>query len=150
MSAKNTVKETLADGLARVRPAGLGPQEWSRGLGAAAAETLWTLLGEARGRAVLESPWLAHLRPQVLAGLRRAGVAPAGTHEVWCEVPVELARARFTARAGARHGVHAAGSGATDEEWRFWARHAQPLALGTVHRVDTSVPVDVAALVRLM
>ncbi|MDT0346275.1 AAA family ATPase [Streptomyces litchfieldiae] len=148
--SKDAVKETLADALATARPPGLSPLEWSRALGAAAAEALWTLLGDARGRAVLESPWLAHLRPVAAAGLARAGVPAEQVVEVWCAVPPALARARFAERAGGRHAVHVAGSGSADEEWRFWERNARPLAFGTVHRVDTTRPVDVPELARLI
>src|ERR1700704_4248943 len=73
--SKDAVKETLADTLADLRAPECPDHEWSRVLGVAAGETLWTLLGDARGRAVLESPWLAHMRPIVKAGLQRAGAA---------------------------------------------------------------------------
>ncbi|WP_045304835.1 AAA family ATPase [Saccharothrix sp. ST-888] len=145
--SKDSVKETLADNLAPARPAGCTPREWSRILGVAAGETLWTLLAEARGRAVLESPLLAHLRPVVTAGLRRAGVTEV--HEVWCEVPLELARRRFAERSADRHAIHPERSG-LDGDWELWARGAEPLGLGTVRRVDTSGPVDVPALAALL
>jgi predicted kinase len=142
--SKDAVKETLADAMTDVRPAGMTPQEWSRSLGRAAGETLWTLLADARGEAVLESPWLAHLRPVVEAGLRRAGVARP--HEVWCDLPVETARLRFAARTAGRHTVHIDTGDPADPRWAFWAQVAQPLSLGPVHRVDTMHPVDVPAL----
>jgi predicted kinase len=142
--SKDAVKETLADAMAALRPAGSTAREWSRVLGIAAAETLWTLLADAPVGAVLESPWLAHLRPVAAAGLRRAGAC--GVHEVWCEVPLETARRRFQERAPGRHSVHAEGTLFFEEEWRFWAGVAEPLGLGAVHRVDTTRPVDVAAL----
>ncbi|MER5647412.1 AAA family ATPase [Streptosporangium sp. NPDC002524] len=142
--SKDSVKESLAETMGAVRPKDCAPGEWSRVLGRAASETLWTLLADARGRAVLESPWLAHLRPVVAEGLRRAEVTVV--HEVWCDVPPEVARARFVARAAGRHAVHAGSGGSSDEEWRFWERVAEPLGLGAVHRVDTTRPVDVRAL----
>jgi predicted kinase len=142
--SKDSVKETLADSVAALRPAGFSGREWSRALGVAAAETLWTLLADAPVGAVLESPWLAHLRPVVAAGLRRAGAD--AVHEVWCDVPLSTARRRFTERAAERHWVHAEATGFFEEEWRFWAEVAEPLGLGTVHRVDTGREVDVAAL----
>ncbi len=142
--SKDAVKETLADALAGVRPAGTAPEEWGRALGGAAGETLWTLLADARGAAVLESPWLAHLRPVVAAGLRRAGVT--GAHEVWCDLPLETARRRFAARAADRHTVHTDTGDPADPRWVFWAGVAEPLGLGTLHRVDTTRPVDVPGL----
>jgi predicted kinase len=143
--SKDAVKETLADTLAPLRAPGCSDLEWSRALGVASGETLWTLLGEAPGGAVLESPWLAPLRPVVASGLRRAGVK--GTpHEVWCEVPLAEARRRFTARLADRHPVHPERPGGFEGDWEQWARTAEPLGLGVVHRVDTTVPVDVPAL----
>ncbi len=142
--SKDAVKETLADALGVAGPAGSAPGEWSRMLGAAAGETLWTLLRDARGQAVLESPWLAHLRPVVAAGLARAGVVAA--HEVWCEAPLETARRRLAARAAVRHPIHVDTDDPADPRWDFWGRVAEPLGLGTVHRVDTTRPVDVRAL----
>ncbi|MBB5776652.1 hypothetical protein [Nonomuraea jabiensis] len=55
--SKDDLKETLADMLER--PPGVGEREWSRRLGAAAGESMWTLLASARRGAVLESPWPA-------------------------------------------------------------------------------------------
>ncbi|MGW8976356.1 AAA family ATPase [Streptomyces platensis] len=146
--SKDVVKETLADTLEAVRPQACTPREWSRVLGAAAGESLWTLLADARGAAVLESPWPAPLRPVVRAGLRRAGVT--AVTEVWCDVPLEVARARFAARAAGRHPVHRESSGTHGGDWDVWAVGAEPLGLGTVHRVDTTRPVDVPALAALL
>lgn len=141
--SKDSVKETLADTMGALRPAGSTAREWSRTLGIAAGETLWTLLADAPVGAVPEAPWLAHLRPVVTAGLKRAGASEV--HEVWCDVPLETARRRFSDRAAVRHPVHAEGSSFFEEEWRFWAVVAEPLGLGPVHRVDTAREVDVAA-----
>ncbi|MFF4341061.1 AAA family ATPase [Kitasatospora sp. NPDC001540] len=141
--SKDAVKETLADQLAALRPA--DRWEWSRTLGAAAGETLWTLLRDARGAAVLEAPWLGEpVRAVVRAGLDAAGVGRP--QEVWCEVPLALARHRFEQRIARRHPVHPERPGEPDGRWEVWAREAGPLALGPVHRVDTSGPVDVPAL----
>ncbi|MFD3454961.1 AAA family ATPase [Streptomyces sp. NPDC058691] len=144
--SKDSVKETLADHLGALRPADRPAREWSRSLGAAAGETLWTLLADAPVGAVLESPWLAHTRPLVAAGLARAGADEV--HEVWCAVPEETARRRFLERASLRHPVHTEGTRFPEEEWQLWVDRAEPLALGTVHRVDTTRAVDVAALAR--
>ncbi|MFD7644644.1 AAA family ATPase [Kitasatospora sp. NPDC059795] len=142
--SKDSVKETLADTLESLRPSGCPDREWSRILGMAAGETLWTLLADARGEAVLESPWLAHMRPIVEAGLERAGVDTV--YEVWCDVPPAVARSRFAARTASRHAVHPERPGAFGGDWELWSRGAEPLGLGIVHRVDTTRPVDVPAL----
>ncbi|WP_051055509.1 MULTISPECIES: AAA family ATPase [Kitasatospora] len=140
---KDAVKETLADRLAPLCPA--DRWEWSRLLGAAAGETLWTLLRDARGAAVLEAPWLGDpLRRIVRAELDSAGVGVP--QEVWCDVPVALARRRFEERVPHRHPVHPERPGEPDPRWDAWALTAGPLVLGPVHRVDTTGPVDVPAL----
>lgn len=150
--SKDAVKETLADALAALRPPqhdddAAAQRGWSAALGRAAGETLWTLLGDARGAAVLESPWLAPLRPVVLAGLARAGVNPADTVEVWCDLPPALARARFDARMPTRHPIHPERPGGDPGDWPAWTRDARPLALGGhLLRVDTTAPVDAPAL----
>lgn len=143
---KDAVKETLADQLAVLRTPGHSAREWSRLLGVAAAETLWTLLGDAPCGAVLESWMPATLRPVAEAGLRRAGVRPGGLHEVWCDVPAAVARGRYEARAATRHPVHPESGGVPGADWDGWLRAAEPLALGPVHRADTTRPVDAVAL----
>ncbi|TQF07318.1 ATP-binding protein [Kitasatospora acidiphila] len=142
--SKDAVKETLADSLAPARPPGATDHEWSRSLGAAAGDTLWTLLADAPAGAVLEAPFLAHLRPIVVAGLRRANARTV--HEVWCDVQPALARRRFLGRMAERHPIHPEREGGHPGDWEFWEQGARPLALGEVHRVDTSGPVDVTAL----
>lgn len=144
--SKDAVKETIADVLASVQPKDMAPRAWSQLLGAAASDTLWTLLAEARGRAVLESPWLAHHRQFALDGMKRAGVDPRAVHEVWCAVPLYVARARYEARAAERHAIHTEANNATDADWELWERNAEPIGIGIVHRVDTSTSVDIEAL----
>lgn len=139
--SKDAIKETLADVLGAEPPAGIGARQWSMRLGAAAGESLWTLLGQAGRGAVLESPWLANLRRVVVAGLARAGVERA--HEVWCDVPAAVARRRYEARV--RHRIHQ-DERLDDELWREWMSLAEPLALSCVHRVDTANSVDLLRL----
>jgi predicted kinase len=146
---KDDLKETLADMLEK--PAGMSEQEWSRRLGAAAGESMWTLLANAGCGAVLESPWLAPLRPVVRAGLAKAGIELSGSgsarvREVWCHVPPELARSRYEARV--RHTIHG-DADIGDARWREWAAGAEPLALGPVYWLDTSKSVDISGLAEL-
>ena len=144
--SKDAIKETLADALTSFRAKEETSTEWSQQLGLAAAECLWRLVADAHGNAVIESPWLAHLRPIVAHQLDRAGVLTH--HEVWCEIPLETARKRFEERASARHWIHSESSGSTDADWEMWSRVAEPLGLGTVHRIDTTRPVDLRKLVQ--
>lgn len=144
--SKDAIKETLADALSPIRTKEETSLEWSQQLGLAAAQCLWRLLADARGNAVIDSPWLAHLRPIVARELERAGVSTH--HEIWCDVPIEIARKRFEDRASARHWIHSESSGSTDADWAMWSSVAEPLGLGTVHRVDTTRPVDVYRLIQ--
>ncbi|MEU6429559.1 AAA family ATPase [Microbispora sp. NPDC046973] len=141
--SKDRIKETLADILGVTPPPGLADRRWSQKLGAAASETLWALLADTTCGAVLESPWLAHMRPIVLAGMQKADVT--AVHEVWCDIPVTLARRRYEKRSADRHPIHR-DSHVDDQQWEEWARQASPLALGPVHRVDTTQVVDVTEL----
>lgn len=50
-------------------------------------EAVWTVLADCPGGAVVEGWWPTSSRPCVSAGLSGAGVEPARTGEVWCEVP---------------------------------------------------------------
>src|SRR5690606_29875567 len=93
--------------------------------------------------AVLESPWLAHLRDVVARGLQRTGAAHV--HEVWCEVPLDVARRRYEERASTRHPIHDDGR-VDDTQWKAWAARAEPLAFGVVHKIDTTGPVDIKSL----
>ena len=138
--SKDVIKETLAEQLP-----GHG-REWSRDLGAASMETLWALLGDAHGGAVLEAPCLTNVRHLALAGLRRAGVDPASIHEVWCDIPADVARDRVISRIPHRHRVHDDTKETVEAKFAVWANMASPLGFGLVHRVDASHPIDVAAL----
>lgn len=134
--SKDGVKEALAGML--VAPTGV-PQ-----LGAIAMETIWALAGATTDTVLIESFWF---RPRDLRfaeeGLR--GVRARSVVEVWCDVPVELAHARYARRT--RHAVHEDNRRLT-EDWETWAEQAVPLALTPVIRVDTRGPVDLPALVR--
>ncbi|WP_147915648.1 AAA family ATPase [Ruania zhangjianzhongii] len=135
--SKDGVKEALADML--VATTWAVPQ-----LGAIAMDTTWALAGAASGTVVIESFWF---RPRDLRfaeeGIRTAGAR--SVVEVWCDVPVELARTRYARRT--RHAVHEDDRRLT-LDWETWAEQAEPLALGPVMRVDTREPIDLHSLVR--
>ena len=87
---KDTIKETLHDALDAPDP----DLAWSRRLGAAAMELVWTLAAQAPD-VVIEAnfrPYSAYQRGR-LVGL---GGRPV---EVYCSCPAELASARYNARA---------------------------------------------------
>ena len=138
--SKDVIKETHADELGR-EMAGWPQRRWNAAMGAAASETMWSLLADAPIGAVLESCWPAGVRDFVVRGLSRAG-NPA-VAEIWCDVPLETARQRCEARHP-RHPIH--GDPLTDDEWEPWRRTARPLQVGPCLRVDTTRPADVPAI----
>jgi predicted kinase len=76
----------------------------------------------------------------------RSGVVGAAhAVEVWCDVPADVARGRYAARA--RAALHE-DARRLAEDWDDWAARAEPLALTTVVTVDTSRPVVPDELVR--
>jgi glucokinase len=138
--SKDSIKETLADVLG-TEPPDRPQRRWNAALGAAASETMWTLLAQAPAGAVLESCWTTDFRDFATRGLDRAG--NPRTVEIWCEVPLETARRRFEDRHP-RHPIH--GELPTGDEWDRWRRTAGPLRLGPTLHVDTDRPVDVQAV----
>jgi predicted kinase len=139
--SKDAMKETIADALGPVPADKRALGVWNRRLGAATMELIWTMLGQSPVGAVIETPLLRDARHFVVAGLTRAGVPHRNAHEVWCDVPPSLARARCVARIPERHRMHQDSAEALAERFRAWTRVAQPLALGPVYRIDTTVPV---------
>jgi predicted kinase len=129
--SKDALKEMLADAYPAVPVSSFGP---------IAMETAWRLVGEMPGTVILESWWF---RPRdlafVKAGLERC--CAAMVVEIWCDLPIDLARRRFEARV--RHAVHR-----DPGSWAEWAAQAGPLDVGLTLRVRTDRPVDVAALAR--
>lgn len=141
--SKDIIKEVHADVLGADPPTGLTQREWNRNLGAAASRTMWAVLGMSSPGAVLESSWRSDVRGLVEAGLRHAGVDHVA--EVWCEAPVPLLRERFSRRWASSHPIH--GAAPDDDEWAQMVAHAEPLGLGPVLRVDTTVAVDLGLVV---
>ncbi|GAA0472681.1 hypothetical protein Ade02nite_52450 [Paractinoplanes deccanensis] len=111
-------------------------------LGAAASELMWELAAAEQGTVVLESWWF---KPRdlgfVRSGLGRSGAI--GVVEVWCEVSAEVARQRVERRR--RPGYYEDGRRLA-ENWAEWSAGAEPLGVGTILRVRTDAPVDLASL----
>ncbi len=130
---KDLVKEALHDAL-YVPGEGKIDLAWSRRLGAASFAVLWTLAARA-GDMVIE----ANFHPDndyALGQLRGLG---GRTVEVHCACPAEVAHARYNARS--RHEVH---QGALPLSARD--KYDRPVGLGPLVTVDTTGPVDVAAV----
>ncbi len=127
--SKDTIKETLFETL------GVGDLEWSRRLGAASIELLFVLSRELRD-VVID----CNFNPS--AALQLA-VDDAAIVEVFCCVPAAVAKQRYAART--RHPGHCDAERA--HEVGDWADASAPLNVGPVLEVDTTQPVDVAAVV---
>jgi predicted kinase len=130
---KDRIKETLHDALGAPAP----DLAWSNRLGAAAMELLWALAADAP-EVVLEAnfrPWYAHVRDRI------AALSPRPV-EVNCVCPPELAARRYAERAPACHPVHVVTRLTPD----MLAEYDRPVGVGGLITVDTTAPVDVAAL----
>jgi predicted kinase len=140
--SKDTIKEAHADVLGAEPPPGWSQRRWNSALGAAASETMWALLADVPGDAVLESCWPRDVRHFVVQHRQRArDWQPV---EIWCEAPLETARRRFEARHP-RHPIH--GELLTDTEWERWRVTGRPLEVGPTFRIDTTGAVDTNAII---
>lgn len=141
---KDLIKQSIAEVLGSDSPGGGSRRAWNATLGAASSEAVWALLSYAHCGAVLDSN-LSAAPELALAGLRRAEVSKP--LEIWCEVPVEIARERYRQRAPFRHPIHQdqdqdrVGPEQRDD---WWEDQNHPLGLGPVLRVSTSSAVDIA------
>jgi predicted kinase len=130
---KDRIKETLHDALGAPE-SGL---TWSQRLGAAAMEVLWALAADAPA-VVIEAnfpPRSSYVRGRILA-------LSARPVEVNCVCPAGEAARRLAARTAGRHPVHVV-HGLPPEAL---AEFDRPVGIGEVVAVDTTRPVDVAAL----
>lgn len=130
--SKDALKEAMAAAVPEVPPSAVG---------VAASEAMWELAAGTPGRVVLESWWF---RPRdlgfVTAGLARCGHPP--TVEVWCDVPPELALARYRDRR--RSPLHQDDQRLADS-WPQWLAEAKPLGVGRTLTMRTNTPVDIEA-----
>ena len=130
---KDLVKEALHDAL-HVPGGGEIDLAWSRRLGAASFAMLWTLAARA-GDMVIEANFQPH-SDEALGQLRGLG---GRTVEVHCACPAEVAHARYNARS--RHEVHQGTRPLSAME-----KYDRPVGIGPLITVDTTRPVDVAAV----
>ena len=131
---KDLVKETLHDVLF-IPGDGELDLRWSQRMGAASMELLWTLAARA-GDMVIE----ANFRPHSEYELGRLRGLGGRIVEVHCACPAEVAHARYNARP--THDVHVLKTlplSAMDE-------YDQPVGIGSLITVDTTAPVNVAAV----
>jgi predicted kinase len=128
---KDLIKEALFDAL------GTGDRAWSRRLGKASYEVLYAVAG-ALPAAVLD----ANLGPEAAPRLR---AIDAQLVEVFCRCPADEVERRFASRAPTRHPGHVDHLLAPEIKATL-AHGAGPLDLGPVLEVDTTRPVEVAAV----
>lgn len=141
--SKDVIKEAHADVFGAAPPAGYSPSGWDRQFGAAANQTMWALLADAPAGAILESTWpAAQTWPYVARGLARAGVGHPV--QIWCQIPVPVARARFDQRQPSRHPLL---TPPDDADWEQRWAHAEPLPIPDTLRVQTTEPVNIETIV---
>ena len=133
---KDIIKETLDDVL---REALAGPEppdrRWSRALGGASMELLWTLAALSPA-VVIE----ANFRPHSAYERERLAALGGRPVEVHCACPPEVAIDRYNARV--RHPVHVL----TTMPMAAMAEYDRPVGIGDLVTVDTTRPVDVAGV----
>jgi hypothetical protein len=134
---KDHIKETLWD----VFDPPAGDLDWSRQLGAAAMEVIWTLAAQSR-RAVLE----ANFRPHSDYEKAKLSSLSATLVEVHCSCPPEVARGRYERRAAqsAHHPAHVTPT----LDSSLLAEFDQPIGLGRVIEVDTTTAVNIVELTK--
>lgn len=134
----DSVKEPFFDEL------GVGDREHNRALGRAAMAAIFGVIGDGADDAVfVVDAWFGVVtRARLDALIARAGVGTVA--EIWCEAPGAVLAARYRARADGRHAGHPGPEYA--EELAARAATVAPLGLGPLLRVDTTAPLDEAAL----
>lgn len=135
--AKDDIKETLFDAL-NGEP---GDLAFSRQIGGAAMEVLWTLAGRCPD-VMLEAnfrPGSAYERERILA-------MGANVIEVHCRCDRAMVAQRFADRAarGERHRAHTIVELSDD----YIAEFDRPIGIGSVLVVETLGPLDVAAIAK--
>ncbi len=126
--SKDEAKEALMDALGA--PASVAE---SRRLGRAAV-TAVLRLAEGCPAAVIDSTWFDYTRQPALA-------LPGPVVEVRCHAPLPVVQSRYRARV--RDPRHLDSDRSADE---LWARPVEPLGVGPLLDIDTSVAVDAEAL----
>lgn len=132
-------KDTIKDALMSVLP--VPDLDTSRQLGRASVAAMFAVAAQSPRGAVIES--VLH-RSAAVADLRRL---PGRVVEVFCRVDRDVARRRYQARAASRHAGHFDRIRTAEELWNDEV--SEPVAAGwPLVIVDTTKPVDIAALAR--
>jgi predicted kinase len=133
--SKDIIKERLADSL----DGPLMSSEWSRQLGGASMEMMWTL-----ARLFPEVVLEANFRPH--SEYERSRISDLGGHvvEIHCTCPPRVAQVRYADRAqsGAHHPVHVV----HELPDGFEQEYDRSIGIGSVLEVDTTATVNVPQL----
>lgn len=140
-------KDNLKDVLAGTCPSEPDPSWLSR----EAEDLLWFLTAR-RPRVIIET-WFGGpgRAAAVVERLHGCGILASEVVEVWCEVPVYMARDRFLARArgdASRHPRHLQAGAET--AWWDTLHGEGPLGITDVVRVDTTAPLEDQAVEELL
>jgi predicted kinase len=128
-------KDSLKDFLAQSAPS----EPDAVALSAEANDVMWAVVSALPHGAIVETWFGPTGAARVRQGLVVAGVPEHRVVEIWCDVPVEVARERFAERLhdGARHARH--NLAAVDPSW--WANlEARPLGIGAQLHFATEQP----------
>jgi len=136
MLSRDVIKETLFDTL------GLGDKTWADTLGRASSAVVWALLTNGIAHTVVDT-WIDPSRDDA-DGARSHLATSTHVVELLCDCPGELAASRYAQRV--RHPGHSINEHLL-RRIRASALLMRPLGIGPTLRVDTSAPVDVAAVV---
>jgi glucokinase len=119
---------------------------FNRTLGRASYKAIWSVVRDApAGSAFIIDAWFGFQPREVLETYRdMAGVTR--TAEIWCHAPGETLAARYGARLDDRPAGHP-GADYIPELIELAAR-AEPMRIGPVYDLDTTVPADADAIVR--
>jgi predicted kinase len=128
---KDLLKESLHDAL---HVQGERDLPWSQRLNIASWELLWTIAAHA-GDMVIE----ANFHSQAADELNMLRGLGARLIEVNCSCPTEVAQARYNGRT--RHQAHS-----VTLPQSAWDKYGRPIGVGPLITVDTTSPVDVAAV----
>ena len=133
--SKDCIKESLFDSLEGI-PNDLS---FSRQIGGAAMELLWTLAAQCP-QVVLE----ANFRPHSAYERARIEALQGPIIEVYCRCPLEEAARRFAERAqlSKHHPAHPFQKAPPS----FFAEFDRPVGIGSLIEVDTTQPVDIESL----
>jgi glucokinase len=134
----DTIKDPFLQELAPV------DRLFNRTLGRASYASIFNVIADApAGTTVIIDAWFGFQPVETLTlGLTRAGITD--TAEIWCHAPPETTAARYAARIADRPPGHPGADYVP--ELRALAARAKPMSIGPVCTVDTTTPLNLAAL----